>query len=116
MNKEYNQLIEKYYSEPKSKFVISNYAAYLFGLFLFIAPFVPRLALPMAVATLSYFILVFSALAVKDVGVAIINKYSESVERLIFSVKLLKYQIRYYLFVLEYSLRNAFALKRARAL
>lgn len=113
---EYEKLIDSYRVESVAKIKISDAIAYCAGFFLLISPFIPKLAAPMAVITLSYFIATFSALAAKDLLIALKTRAQNIHGLLLQYFSLLSWKFKVYNAVLESFVRYVFAFFNARAL
>lgn len=68
MTSQYEVLIGSYRVERSATTLRRDWWAYLAGAGLLVAPVIPGLALPLAVVSLAYFLIIFVTLAIKDVS------------------------------------------------
>ncbi len=102
-------LLDEYRVELPKNSSISSPIAYSLGLFLLIAPFIPRLAVPMVLFSLSYFFLIFISLSIWDLSLYFRRRFifvQQLVEK---SSEDFSYLLSYYLEVFILSTKKAFA-------
>lgn len=112
----YEELIADYRVSLPRRGRVSNLLVYGFGLFLFIAPFLKSLAFYMAIVSLSYFILVFVVLAIKDLYPFMIMRVGLHVAKAqnIYYSFLERFRLTYEIQEADWSLRkNLLAFRRA---